>query len=48
MTELSGMNIPAVRQFFDGARGRAAKQQDQRLVAGKAHPETGSASSKPK
>ena len=48
MTELSGMDIPAVRQFFDGPRGRAARQQDERLVAGQARAETGSASSKPK
>jgi phospholipid/cholesterol/gamma-HCH transport system ATP-binding protein len=27
MTELSQVDNPAVRQFFDGPRGRAAQQQ---------------------
>lgn len=33
MAELSGMDTPAIRQFFDGPRGRAAKGQAQRLSA---------------
>ena len=30
MTELSRMDHPAIRQFFDGPRGRAAEEQEQR------------------
>jgi phospholipid/cholesterol/gamma-HCH transport system ATP-binding protein len=33
MTELSQLDIPAVRQFFDGPRGRAAQAQEQRQAA---------------
>ena len=32
MTELSRMDKPSIRQFFDGPRGRAAQEQDQRLA----------------
>ena len=48
MTELSHMDKPSVRQFFDGPRGRAAQEQDQRLVAPAAPREHGGAPSKPK
>jgi phospholipid/cholesterol/gamma-HCH transport system ATP-binding protein len=48
MTELSCMDKPAIRPFFDGPRGRAAKAQDMRLVSAAAHPESRSAPSKPK
>ncbi|MDO8450997.1 MAG: ATP-binding cassette domain-containing protein [Rhodoferax sp.] len=48
MSELSRMDKPAIRQFFDGPRGRAAQQQD-RLHAGLPESETiGEPSSKPK
>jgi len=30
MTELARMDLPAVRKFFDGPRGRAAREQEQR------------------
>ena len=33
MSELSQMDNPAVRQFFDGPRGRAAQEQAQRQTA---------------
>ncbi len=33
MAELSHSDNPAIRQFFDGPRGRAAQQQSQRLAA---------------
>jgi len=48
MTELSSMNKPSIRQFFDGPRGRAAHQQDQMLVARPAPEENRSAPSKPR
>jgi len=48
MTELSRMDTPAVRQFFDGPRGRAAQEQDQRLVAAATPEKNRSAPSKPK
>jgi len=48
MTELSRMDTPAIRQFFDGPRGRAAQEQSQRLVATAAPAENRSAPSKPK
>jgi len=48
MTELSRMDTPAIRQFFDGPRGRAAQEQSQRLVAMAAPEENRSAPSKPK
>ncbi len=36
MAELAGMDKPAVRQFFDGPRGRAAQQQGQRELQARA------------
>jgi phospholipid/cholesterol/gamma-HCH transport system ATP-binding protein len=48
MTGLSRMDNPAMRQFFDGPRGRAAQEQDQRLVAAAAPEKNRSAPSKPK
>ena len=48
MTELSSMDKPSIRQFFDGARGRAARDQDQRLAAATAPKVAGSAPSKPR
>ena len=33
MSELSQMDNPAIRQFFDGPRGRAAQEQAQRPAA---------------
>ena len=33
MAELSRMDSPAIRQFFDGPRGRVAQQQAQRPTA---------------
>jgi phospholipid/cholesterol/gamma-HCH transport system ATP-binding protein len=42
MAELSKMDNPAIRKFFDGPRGRAA--QEQQRISGS----TGRASSKPK
>lgn len=46
MLELSRMDNPAIRKFFDGPRGRAA--QEQQKVAGQGTENTGRASSKPK
>jgi phospholipid/cholesterol/gamma-HCH transport system ATP-binding protein len=48
MTELSHMEAPSIRQFFDGARARSAQAQNHRLVAQAIAPKTGSALSKPK
>lgn len=48
MTELSRMDKPAIRQFFDGPRGRAAQEQRQRLAGTAAFLENGSVPSKPK
>ena len=52
MSELSHDDQPAVRQFFDGARGRAARQQSQLTTSMKtaatANSDTGETSSKPK
>ena len=48
MTELSRIDKPSVRQFFDGPRGRAAHQQDDRLTAIAALPDGGGTSSKPR
>ena len=48
MTELSRIDKPSVRQFFDGPRGRAAHQQDDRLTAIAALPDSGGTSSKPR
>jgi len=46
MTELSSMDKPSIRQFFDGARGRAAQEQDQRLATAAAPSVARSAPSK--
>ena len=48
MTELASMDKPAIRQFFDGPRGRAAQAQDERLVATNASAGAGRPSSKPR
>lgn len=48
MAELSQLDNAAVRQFFDGPRGRAAQEQDRRLVATAALEVSGRAPSKPK
>jgi phospholipid/cholesterol/gamma-HCH transport system ATP-binding protein len=47
MEALSAVNQPSVRPFFDGPRGRSARQQAQ-TVARVAPPDHGSAPSKPK
>lgn len=47
MEALSAMDQPSVRQFFDGPRGRAARQQDQKLAQA-APPGNGSTPSKPR
>ncbi len=44
MPELSRMELPAIRQFFDGPRGRAAQQQS----GARGHAEIGRPSSKPR
>ena len=46
MLELSPMDNPAIRKFFDGPRGRAAQEQQQ--AAGQDNEKTGRLSSKPK
>lgn len=46
MLELSTMESPAIRKFFDGPRGRAAQEQQQ--AAGQDNEKTGRSSSKPK
>jgi phospholipid/cholesterol/gamma-HCH transport system ATP-binding protein len=46
MLELSRMDNPAIRKFFDGPRGRAV--QEQQKVAGQGTENTGRSSSKPK
>jgi len=48
MSELSRMDNPAVRQFFDGPRGRAAQEQQKQQADGKAIEKTEGPSSKPK
>ena len=48
MAELSRLDNAAVRQFFDGPRGRAAQEQDRRLVTAATPAETRSTPSKPK
>ena len=47
MEELSAVDQPSVRQFFDGPRGRAARLQDQKLAQA-VPPDKESAPSKPK
>ncbi|MBK8891540.1 MAG: ATP-binding cassette domain-containing protein [Dechloromonas sp.] len=46
MLELSRMDNPAIRKFFDGPRGRAAQEQQQ--AAGQDNEKNGRSSSKPK
>ena len=46
MLELSAVDNPAIRKFFDGPRGRAAQEQQQ--AAGQDNEKTGRSSSKPK
>jgi len=48
MAELSLSDRPAVRQFFDGSRGRAAQQQEARLAAVPPGHDTGRPPSKPR
>ncbi len=48
MSELSRMDNPRTRKFFDGPRGRAAQEQKTRLAAGQAGGNTGDPPSKPK
>jgi phospholipid/cholesterol/gamma-HCH transport system ATP-binding protein len=48
MDELSHMDHPAIREFFDGPRGRAAQEQEKRQAVARADSESGRRSSKPK
>jgi phospholipid/cholesterol/gamma-HCH transport system ATP-binding protein len=48
MSELSHMDNPAIRQFFDGPRGRAAQEQKTQQVEVQAGGKTEGPSSKPK
>ena len=48
MSELSRMDHPAIRQFFDGPRGRAAEQQEKQQAGAQTRAKTGATSSKPK
>ncbi len=48
MSELSQMDHPAIRQFFDGPRGRAAQEQDKQTDCISTDKELAEASSKPK
>lgn len=48
MGELSHMDNPAIRQFFDGPRGRAAQDQEKHQAAAQASDKTGRSPSKPK
>lgn len=48
MSELSRMDTPAIRQFFDGPRGRAAQQQGRQDDVLHSNEEIGEPSSKPK
>ncbi len=48
MPELSRMEQPAIRQFFDGARGRSAQEQEHHLGKPKITENVGRPSSKPK
>ena len=48
MSELSHADNPAIRQFFDGPRGRAAQEQNQRQAAALAGGKIERPSSKPK
>ena len=48
MSELSHTDNPAIRQFFDGPRGRAAQEQHKQQAAAQTSGKTGRPSSKPK
>ncbi len=48
MSELSKMDNPAIRKFFDGPRGRAAHEQEKQQAEVQASDTTGSPSSKQK
>ena len=48
MAELAQMDRPAIRQFFDGPRGRAAQEQEQRQAHASAKTESGKQPSKPR
>lgn len=48
MSELSRREHPAVRQFFDGPRARAAREQDRQQAQMQTNEKIGEASSKPK
>jgi len=48
MSELSHTDHPAIRQFFDGPRGRAAQEQNQRQAAALAGGKIERPSSKPR
>jgi len=48
MTELSKMDNPSIRKFFDGPRGRAAHDQEKQQTIVQASDKTGRPSSKPK
>ena len=48
MTELSRMEHPAIRQFFDGPRGRAAQEQEKRQAHGQTDTKSEKPPSKPK
>ena len=48
MPELSRMDNPAIRQFFDGPRGRAAQQQEKRQAGGPGNGAIARPSSKPR
>jgi phospholipid/cholesterol/gamma-HCH transport system ATP-binding protein len=48
MSELSRMDHPAIRQFFDGPRGRAAQEKDERQADAQTDSKGGRRPSKPK
>ena len=48
MTELSQIEQPAIRQFFDGPRARSAQQQKQQPAARRSAAATGEGASKPR
>ena len=48
MSELSRMDPPAIRQFFEGARGRAAQEQERQLAKTQITENVGRPPSKPK
>ena len=48
MLELSRMDHPAIRQFFDGPRGRAAQEQEKRQTQAHPNPKSENPPSKPR